>query len=52
YTVRPFSEAELAKATSPAHRRQMKDFNFKLSKQRITVEHAFGCLKLRCRSLQ
>jgi hypothetical protein len=30
----------------------MKDFNYKLSKQRISVEHAFGCLKLRFRSLQ
>ncbi|KAE9399054.1 hypothetical protein BT96DRAFT_821071, partial [Gymnopus androsaceus JB14] len=52
YTVQPFSSGELQKATSPIHKRRMKDFNYKLSNQRITVEHAFGCLKLRFRSLQ
>jgi hypothetical protein len=30
----------------------MRDFNYQLSRQRITVEHAFGALKGRFRSLQ
>ncbi|KAJ7194554.1 hypothetical protein GGX14DRAFT_377911, partial [Mycena pura] len=52
YTVRPHSSVELAVAVSPLHRRRMKDFNYMLSKQHISVEHAFGCLKLCFRSLQ
>ncbi|KAF7304138.1 DDE Tnp4 domain-containing protein [Mycena indigotica] len=51
FTIRPFSEPELASA-SAADRHRMKNFNYLLSTQRITVEHAFGCLKLRFRSMQ
>ncbi|KAF7367609.1 DDE Tnp4 domain-containing protein [Mycena sanguinolenta] len=49
FTVRPFSEPELAQA-SEKDRRRMKDFNFTLSSERIRVEHAFGCFKLRFQS--
>ncbi|KAJ7314674.1 hypothetical protein DFH08DRAFT_716434, partial [Mycena albidolilacea] len=51
YSVWPFSEAELAKVTVIT-KKHMKDFNYKLSKQCISVEHAFGCLKLCFHSLQ
>ncbi|KAI5888410.1 uncharacterized protein SCHCODRAFT_01347275, partial [Schizophyllum commune H4-8] len=52
YTVRPFSNKELANATSNTERRRMIDFNKLLSKQRVTVEHAFGVLKMRFHSLR
>ncbi|KAJ7776059.1 hypothetical protein DFH07DRAFT_732102, partial [Mycena maculata] len=49
YTVRPFSEPELAN-TGERDRKRMKDFNFILSSEHIRVEHAFGCFKLRFQS--
>jgi hypothetical protein len=49
YTVRPFSEPELANA-SDKDKKRMKDFNFILSSERIRVEHGFGCFKLRFQS--
>ncbi|THU98346.1 hypothetical protein K435DRAFT_599927, partial [Dendrothele bispora CBS 962.96] len=51
YTVRPFSEPELARASEMDHR-HMKRFNVRLSQIRIRVEHAFGQLKGRFPSLR
>ncbi|PBK65329.1 hypothetical protein ARMSODRAFT_892022, partial [Armillaria solidipes] len=51
YTLRPFSEPEIENATGLLQRR-MKDFNFKLSGVRISVEHAFGAWKGRFPSLR
>ncbi|KAJ7321275.1 hypothetical protein DFH08DRAFT_661999, partial [Mycena albidolilacea] len=51
YTVWPFSEPELAKA-SERNKAQMKKFNFTLSSEHIQVEHAFGCFKLHFQSAQ
>ncbi|THU92289.1 hypothetical protein K435DRAFT_672379, partial [Dendrothele bispora CBS 962.96] len=51
YTLRPFSEPELDKAT-PLDRKRMRDFNYKLSSVCISVEHAFGQLKGRFPSLR
>ncbi|EEB98236.1 hypothetical protein MPER_02295, partial [Moniliophthora perniciosa FA553] len=45
YTLRPFIDPEIEKASSLIEKQCMKDFNYTLSKQQITVKHAFGALK-------
>lgn len=44
WTIQPFDEPEIASADQPAQQR-MRQFNIRLSSERIRVEHAFGKLK-------
>ncbi|CAK5267076.1 unnamed protein product [Mycena citricolor] len=51
YTIRPFDEPEIASA-STQDRSRMHRFNHRLSRVRISIEHAFGLLKARFPSLR
>ncbi|KIL57042.1 hypothetical protein M378DRAFT_88397, partial [Amanita muscaria Koide BX008] len=51
YTVQPFDETEIRSSDRPTQER-MRAFNRRLSGIRIEVEHAFGMLKGRFRSLK
>ncbi|KIL55497.1 hypothetical protein M378DRAFT_90850, partial [Amanita muscaria Koide BX008] len=51
YTIRPFDETEVRSSDQPTQKR-MRAFNKRLSGVRIEVEHAFGLLKGRFRSLK
>lgn len=52
YVLRPFSEPEIAAATSDTERKRMREFNQRLSSVRIASEHTFGRLKGRFPSLK
>ena len=51
YTVRPFDETEV-RSSDQSTQKWMRAFNKRLSGIRIEVEHAFGMLKGRFRSLK
>lgn len=51
YTVRPFDETEV-RSSDQSTQKRMRAFNKRLSGIRIEVEHAFGMLKGRFRSLK
>lgn len=50
FTIRPFTDTELT--NDPVEAKRRRDWNRRLSKLRISIEHAFGMLKGRFPSLR